>query len=676
MKKILLCMVLAGLMMPVMAQEKRQMSDKQMKTLSVIKSTDSGLPVSDMLPVNPTRFLIEVDEWFSIGEAVTYDLQTQGAVYPMAKLHDDKSFIGAIWTNNNAPIFPGNPDGNNRSVAYSFSTDGGKTWSWDKEEGREMRLGGIPVYWGSYAQWGPNGEAVMARSFFKHEFNGIQIEDGIVLFTRETRGEGDWTITPVPYPDDANPLFFYAWGAMATSGEQNQYIHIMTPMSTRDLPAQQYHGYNEPVLYFRTQDGKTWEVEGQVVPEMVGQEWGRDSNFSDGFSFASQGNTIACSFISIGSHGFVLRSLDNGDTWESIKFFDSPIQGHLTPEEYGDSVYVPNVGCLALDNNGKIHVAFSMICAKNGDAPGGYSYWPWAWAQFLSYWNEDMPMMNGDEEYNIRVIPPLLMGFPRYDGDYFDWDQSTDDQLYVKSTIPKWPVIGYFTPVMDDHKYTFLDDAQEWAGSSYRQAGMFSFPQMAFDVNNKLHLVYLGLLDGKGEDDRWFRHPFYTTYSNDESKTWTQTEYFISDLDYIDKEFAYPVLAGLGNDKMYLMTMVDDHAGLHIPAGQGAPSDHGPMTNYFTGISLAPVPTTSIPEIEKTSIAMTLIPNPAVSGQTKVIFEGKGNITVYNMLGQTVYHAENVVREKEISLSNLTTGVYFVTVRSGNAMATQKLVVK
>jgi hypothetical protein len=46
------------------------------------------------------------------------------------------------------------------------------------------------------------------------------------------------------------------------------------------------------------------------------------------------------------------------------------------------------------------------------------------------------------------------------------------------------------------------------------------------------------------------------------------------------------------------------------------------------------------------------------------------------MLGQVVYHVENVENKKDISLSNMTIGVYFVTLRSGNATATQKLIVK
>ena len=136
------------------------------------------------------------------------------------------------------------------------------------------------------------------------------------------------------------------------------------------------------------------------------------------------------------------------------------------------------------------------------------------------------------------------------------------------------------------------------------------------------------------------------------------------------QEFAYLVLAGVDENKVYLMLQIDPRAGVYI-APEG--NDHTPTTNSYTHF-VYKFPT-SIPEVERTSITMSVFPNPA-SGQATVTFEGKGNITVCNMLGQTVYHVENVENVKQIPLDNLTTGVYFVTVRSGNATATQKLVVR
>ena len=665
MKKFLLCMLLAGLMMPVVAQEKMKVREKMMNMLYATDAFDSGLPLQGVLPENSRGTLVDVDGWKRAGLSQLYDCQTQGGVYQMSKIHDDNAFIGCIWTNSDAPPYPGNTDLTNRNVGYAYSTDRGLTWS-----EQENRLGGIPVYWGSYAQWGKNGEAVMARSYFDHEIDGIQIKDGLVLFTRETRGEGEWTITPVPYPADANPLHFMAWGSMTTSGEEHQYIHIVTPMSNQDIPNVLYHEYATPTLYFRTQDGKTWDIDGQVVPEMVGDGWNEGSYYADGMSWAVEGNTVVCSFINMGSHGYVMRSHDNGETWAGIKFFDSPILRDLTAADYPDSVYIPSIGTVALDNNGKIHIAFSAVRCANGGGEG-IGYWPYAFAQFLSYWNEDMPPINGDADFNTSNILPLLMGYDD-DGEYFDWGQSEGDQLYVKSTVPKWPVMGYFIPT-EGHLYTFLPDAEEWAGGSYAQAGMFTFPQIVFDANNALHLTYLGLLSGGTDGDRWLRHPFYTT-SPDGGTTWTETEYLVNWVGVVDQEFAYLTLAGIGNDgNMILMAQTDVHAGNYVAPGVGAPSDHGPTDNSFTFFWF-PVVSTGIPSIEYTSLSMQLFPNPA-SGQVKVTFEGKGDITVYNMLGQTVYHVENVENHKDIPL-NMASGVYFVTVRAGNAMATQKLVVK
>jgi hypothetical protein len=136
--------------------------------------------------------------------------------------------------------------------------------------------------------------------------------------------------------------------------------------------------------------------------------------------------------------------------------------------------------------------------------------------------------------------------------------------------------------------------------------------------------------------------------------------------------------AGLGENQWYLMAQVDQYAGTHISAGTVATSDHDATNNYFDFIPMKNIkkPTiTSIENIDYTPLTMTIYPNPAL-GQATVKFEGKGNITVYNMLGQTIYYAENIENQQTISLNNMATGVYFVNVRSGNATATQKLIVK
>ena len=523
---------------------------------------------------------VEVGLWQSAGVSQSYDRQSQGSVYPMTQRHDD-GFIGCTWTTEDNLPFEGSGTPF-RGVGYSYSTDGGETWSWDKydPENQENRVGGIPVYWPSYAQLGADGEAILARSYDSYVYNGVQILDGLVLMTRENKGQGEWTITPVPYPAGTSPNAGYtmAWARMATSGTNRQYIHIMSPMSTSGV--QPYDEYSTPVYYYRTQDGTTWDIEATLVTEMTGQDWGENYVYSDGINFAVRGNTVACSFMYFGEHGYVLKSQDNGDTWECIKFFDTPVRNDVTPDMYADTVYIPSQGCIALDNDGKIHVAFSAIMAMNGES--GFLYFTGIFTSFLSYWSEDMTPINGSTDFVRHEIYPLLKN-------YFDWDLSHDNQWYVISTYPTWPIVGYFTPLHDEHYYSMVEDAVSWAGKSYGQAGMFSFPQMTFDEDNRVRLAYLGLLDGGNKNSCWLRHPFYTVSYNG-GMTWTKTEYLVNYVTYIDQEFAYLTLAGFEDNKMYLMAQTDAFPGTKEAYVSPNIPDHGAVANNYTFFTVEGIP--------------------------------------------------------------------------------------
>jgi hypothetical protein len=319
-----------------------------------------------------------------------------------------------------------------------------------------------------------------------------------------------------------------------------------------------------------------------------------------------------------------------------------------------------------LDNDGKIHVAFSVLLAKNVEEEYIATY-RGITASFLSYWNEDMEPIDGETDFAYDKIYPKVY-------DYFDWELSDEHRLYVKSDVPEMPVIGYFIARNDHYFYIEQDEYYQWHPGCYGYGTAFSFPQMAFDKDNVLHLAYLGLLSGSGGNSSYFlHHPFYTTTA-DEGNTWTQTEHLVDNIEYINQEFAYLTLAGFDNNKMKLMAQVDSYPGTYIGHSIRHGCQDAPTINLFMFFSVK-IETTAINNIEKTSLSMIVAPNPASETAT-VTFDGKGNITLYNMLGQTVYHIENVENEKVIPLNNIAVGVYFVTVRSENATATQKLIVR
>jgi len=556
MKKLLLSMLLAGFMISVSAQ--------------------------GILPVNPRGNIIDVDDWTVAGISKSYDRQTTNAVYPMTKMHSDGNFIGCTWTNEDNPNFSGSSTPK-RGVGYSYSTDGGTTWS-----AQENRIGGIPLYWPSYSQWGANGEAILAYSPDSFLHNGVQIVKGLILLTRQTKGQGEWTISSVPYPAGITPSndCFMAYARMTTSGESYEYIHIMSPMRLPE--GQTYKGYYTPTLYYRTQDGGlTWDFKAEIVPEMAGQDWDSHSDYLDGITFSVKENIIAVAFIALGNNGYVLRSHDNGDTWESITFFDSPVGNFISPSVYTDTVYIPTQGCIALDNNGKIHIAFSVVMATNSENEGSVNYFSGWSGSFLSYWNEDMSIIDGSTDFVFSKIYPLLY-------DYFDWNLSDEESLYVKSTDPQWPIIGYFTPVMDEHYFSF---DKNYLCNLYCAGDWFSFPQIAFDVYNNVHLVYLGLLDGGYDGDDLMHHPFYTS-SNDGGLTWKETEYLIKTLNLVNKEFAYLTLAGNNYNRIHFIVQVDQFAGTHI-GGHHEPTDNY-FYHFYVEIGCSPPPCPPVKNIKVT----------------------------------------------------------------------------
>jgi len=661
MKNFLLCMVLAGLMMPVVAQEKLFFSEK--KSRSELKA-DLGLPTVGHLPFIPAESLVEIGSWTStLGTTDTYDRQTQGSVYPMSRVHKD-GFIGLTWTNEDN--LPGEGSTPFRGVAYTYSTDGGKTWS-----EVDKRVGGIPVYWASYTQWGANGEAILARSADSYEHGDIQILNGLVLMSRENKGVGEWTLRVVPYPA-GTPVedgWVMAWSRMASSGDNNQYLHIFTHTRWGASGGKYYEGYETPVFYYRTQDaGATWDIEGKLVPDqissMVWDKTPEDPVFTDDISIATYGDVVAVVFIRLGFHAYMMKSTDNGDNWEATEFFHASVRYDTNTAAFADTSYMPTLGSVAVDHNGKVHIAFGNRLSYNDD---GDSFWILSgpFTSFLSYWNEDMPTLDG-YDYLENDMYDLMFDV------FVDENLSvSNEKLYIKSTTPQWPIVGFYTPNAEDNyfKIPVLDD-YKWIQESYAGAGSFSFPQMAFDAYNTMHLVYLGMLNDGADDFRWHRHPYYTT--RDEDGTWTETEYLVNTIDLVDREFAYLISAGVQDDKMHLTTQVDPYAGVSTAYVNPGPPDHSPtISTYYYNYVQLPV---SINEVDYTPLTMTVFPNPT-SGQATVKFEGKGNITVYNMLGQTVYHVENVEGFKKIPL-NMATGVYFVTVRSDNATATQKLIVK
>lgn len=78
---------------------------------------------------------------------------------------------------------------------------------------------------------------------------------------------------------------------------------------------------------------------------------------------------------------------------------------------------------------------------------------------------------------------------------------------------------------------------------------------------------------------------------------------------------------------------------------------------------------------EPTIEGLSIYPNPVNTG--KIYITSKSSldkkVEIFNVLGKKVL--ESVITSKEVNVSNLTAGVYFIKIKEGEATATRKLII-
>ena len=152
---------------------------------------------------NPfTDAVLEAEE-ATIGET-WYDMQTNTSIDNRIYLHPDGT-LGAVWTMG----LTGAPGYDDRGTGYNYFD--GNDWG----PIPEVRLEGLRCGWPSYAAWGANGEIIVSHH--------TSIE-ALAFSRRDDKGTGDWTQWDYEgsIGGDVDPT----WPRMATSGENNEYIHV------------------------------------------------------------------------------------------------------------------------------------------------------------------------------------------------------------------------------------------------------------------------------------------------------------------------------------------------------------------------------------------------------------------------------------------------------------------
>jgi hypothetical protein len=596
------------------------------KTVKIQKPLQD-LPDNYSAPVNPTVESrdIALDPSETILGSSYYDLWSNYSYCSRLFRYADGT-MAATWTRGMTPS--AYPD---RGTGYNFYN--GSEWAAQPD----ARIESVRTGWGSYAPLGLNGEIIVAH-------NGA----GLEISQRDTRFTGTWTETA--YAGSASPCY-PTWPKVVTSGDENQYQHIF------------YTSYNSgsaaicgTIQYTRTSDGgATWDPQDIMLDGMGTDEY---LGFgSEAYVCAAKGDIVALFVAYTWTDMFIMKSIDNGDTWQKIMVREFPIPFYDLETMALDTTFVcDNSATLVIDNSGKCHVAFGISrVLEDLSQPGYYTLFPWI--DGIVYWNEDMPPFSADLQ---ALAPPYYPQYPN--------TELIEDYNYV----------GFSPDVNDNGVGDFIVTADQLP-MTYNTIGLSSMPTMTIDDQNQIFLAWSSYTETFDNSFYNYHKIWARAYANG---VWGPLDHVTGSIVHFFDESIWPYFAPTSDDNVHLIYNTDMYPGYSL---RSPTPDHDPVENF---IYYAAIPKddllTGIGDnhpINSTGVSQNY-PNPFDGETTITVNLQKAadlSMVVSNTLGQQVMEIKkgNVSAGTyyfHVDGSKLQDGMYFYTVKANDSEVTRKMI--
>ena len=602
-----------------------------------------------------------------------YDLQVNGfAADRMYRFQDGTVGMVANW-GQAGPSFA------DRGTGYDYFDGNGYLFDEENNPLTARIEGSVRTGWPCYTQYGPDGEIAIAHT-----------GNDLVYFTREKKGQGEWqgpnyipNPTDLPMPADGNVTM--TWPKIATTGANHDIIHVLGAEQDSDNLGDTY------LYYSRSTDGVNWTT--TMVPTL--EEWEYTQYSADQYSLAANGDNVAILLMgSTMAHGLIIKSTDNGETWTKIKFWDNPYGGMdwendeaslFGCDECNLYCYGPETGCIAIDNNGMVHGAFSTMHFYHPELGESWMVGYGLTVDGIFYWNESMGTVQGPEWVcpdDETVIPSDPMNAFRF------WWPTDASEEYIVRNLTSSNVVGFidvehFQDMTLGNMYVGegADDYNQfWYGASalpalcIDESGTiaigFSTPNYERLDNNSKYL--------RGITVSYIEAPYHMADHYGEYTEELGDVYFnqlrLQDADdfmHSYDEAIWPFCPQNTTDlEFWFGYQADDTPGLFV--GNNA-SQAGPTDNFIWATMVRPnIDGLAVEDnVPAANTQMEIYPNPAVN-QLNVKLENNAEISIYNIMGQNVINMQGVKGVNTIDVNDLTSGVYFISAGT----VTQKFIVK
>ena len=575
------------------------------------------------IPANHKSAMLTPEE--AVMGTTWYDLQSNTSMQNRIHYYDDGTIGGVFTFGLSAPSYT------ERGTGYNYFD--GTSWGPLPTE----RLEGDRTGWPAYAPWGENGEISLA-----HFSEGTY--DGLVYSMRPEKGTGDWTFLEVFGPTGWEGML---WPRMATGGVDNTVIHQIPITRPVGNGGTIYEGIDGAILYSRSSDGgATWDIENELLDGLTSDDFAAISG--DTYEIQARGDVVAFTVGDAWTDFVLMKSTNGGDDWEKTVIWENPYP--LWTSGVTDTFYCADgAKHLAIDMNGKVHVAFGINRALSDDGTA-QSWFPLV--DGLGYWNEDRPTFSND----VDALNPY------------------DDAPYTE-LVEDYSLVGWAQDINGNGEWDILGEV----GLYY--VGTSSQPTIMIDDNNQIFIIWAGITETFNNGLQDYRHLWGRSSPNG-GDWWGGFVDLTGDLVHIFDECVFPNVSQNSDDYLYLNYQLDNEPGLSVRGDEDPPGENKiqfmkvSKEEFSVGIE-------DKPAIRDIDVAQNQ-PNPFNGTSTVYVNlnkESNLSLDVTNMMGQVVYsinagQTSAGLNKLEIDGSQLSSGVYFYTVTAGKSVVTKKMIVE
>ena len=497
------------------------------------KITMSGNEALNHLMINPNPHTSAIlnSSKSTINEEVigttSYDLQSNGAVQNRILVHDDGT-ISAAWTISQEY----NSTWSDRGTGYNYFD--GTSWGAQPTDRLETSRGG----WPSIIALGNGTEASITHNTDNSYINNTY---------RPTIGTGSWFESQVSSG-------YMIWNRSASGGLDGNTIHMIGVTASTNFNGTLFNGLDGALVYYRSEDaGDSWNITNSQLPGMDTSMY--TGMNGDVYAIAAQDSIVVVAYFDSWGDSYIVKSTDNGDTWEKTIFLDFPVDKYILDEgldldnnDTTDHVYsTDNYGALILDPNGDAHVFYGIMQYSDDDLADAVSSW-YPSENGIAYWNES---------YGEDVTPAILQ----------------DTIGYLDAAGIATPRGRWWSNMMNDHIIAEAPDLNgdgivsgidSTGGYSLYYASYASMPNAGIDANGNIWLSFSGYTETADNGAQVFRH-IYITKSEDGGTTWKNpVNVTPHDMWNGMQECVFGSLSPVVDDKLRIIYQLDFEPGLAV----------------------------------------------------------------------------------------------------------------